>query len=123
MNTRQSLWANLSFWKILFFWLIFPIVIPILKSLNNRAEIGDKTIKQTWGILNKNSEEYAIAGIVSIDTHQSLFGRIFNYGDVILSIAGEKKIYLVGYVAPNEIKKHLQSILEKTADHGHSFIN
>ncbi len=123
MSTRKSVWAEIGLWTVLLCWLIIPVVIAIIKAKNYRVEIDDTTVRISSGVFNKGSNDFAVAGITRMNVNQSLWGRICNYGDVHLSLAGGTHVTLEGVVAPNEVKNALNKQLQKTANATHVLTN
>lgn len=123
MSTRKSVWAEIGLWTVLLFWLIIPIVIAVIKAKNYRVEIDDTTVRISSGVFNKGSNDFAVAGITRMNVNQSLWGRICNYGDVHVSLAGGTYVTLEGVVAPNEVKNALNKHLQKTANATHVLTN
>jgi uncharacterized membrane protein YdbT with pleckstrin-like domain len=99
------------------------VIYAVIKAKNYRVDIDDTTIRLNHGVFKKGCEEYAIAGITYINICQSLWGRIWNYGNVQMCIAGGKQIYLYGIRSPKAIKSALQAKLQKSANAQHVFTN
>ena len=62
-TARKSIAANLSFWLILFFWLVIPLIIQIFKILaakNDIIEFYDDKVVCKSGILNKREDQTRI---------------------------------------------------------------
>lgn len=54
--------------------------------------VTNKRVIDEWGVLSSNTRETPLNIIQNVDYHQSIFGQIFNYGDVeIRSAAVEGK--------------------------------
>ncbi len=123
MKINRSFWAEMTFLKILFFWLIIPVIIAYIVAKNYLVTITEKKIIINSGIINKTSSEYAVAGITSIRVEQTMFGSIFNYGTVYISLAGNRKVLLEDVAKPNEVKSFLNKQLEKTATATHTLVN
>ena len=123
METRKSIWSEMTFLRIIFFWLIVPIIIAAIVAKNYKVFISSKTIKVSSGVFNKMNNEYAVAGITQINIYQSFFGRIFNYGDVNISVAGNRLVCLSGICNPSEVKKTIETKLSETANSMHMLIN
>lgn len=123
MDTRKSAWAEMTLLKVLFCWLIIPVIVAIVIAKHYNVHIGQKTISVKDGVFNISNSEYAVAGITEINVYQSFFGRIFNYGTVNISLAGNKYVSLEGILAPNEIKAFIESQLNKTANATHMLFN
>ena len=123
MSTRKSVWKEIGLWTVLLFWLIIPIVIAVIKAKNYRVAIDDTTVRISSGVFNKGSNDFAVAGITKMNVNQSLWGRICNYGDVHLSLAGGTYVTLEGVISPNEVKNALNKQLQKTANATHVLTN
>ena len=123
METRRSAWAEMTIIKVLLCWLIVPIIIANVVAKNYRVVISGKTIKIYSGVFNKRTTDYAVAGITNINVYQSFLGRIFGYGDVNISIAGDKQVTLSGVLSPELVEIALRKKLLKTADATHVLTN
>ena len=123
MEINRSFWAEMTFLKILFFWLIIPVIIAYIVAKSYLVTITEKKIIIDSGIINKTSSEYAVAGITSIRVEQTMFGSIFNYGTVYISLAGDRQVLLEDVAKPNEVKSFLNRQLEKTANATHTLVN
>ena len=123
MEINRSFWAEMTFLKILFFWLIIPVIIAYIVAKSYLVTITEKKIIIDSGIINKTSSEYAVAGITSIRVEQTMFGSIFNYGTVYISLAGDRQVLLEDVAKPNEVKSFLNRQLEKTATATHTLVN
>ena len=123
MEVNRSFWAEMTFLKILLFWLIIPVIIAYIVAKSYLVTITSKKIIINSGIINKTSAEYAVAGITSIRVEQTLFGSIFNYGTVYISLAGDRLVALENIAKPNDVKSFLNRQLEKTADAMHALVN
>ncbi len=123
METRKSIWSEMTFLRIIFFWLIVPIIIAAIVAKNYKVFISSKTIKVSSGVFNKMNDEYAVAGITQINIYRSFFGRIFNYGDVNISVAGNRWVCLYGICNPSEVKKAIETKLSETANSMHVLTN
>ncbi|MBQ8425000.1 MAG: PH domain-containing protein [Clostridia bacterium] len=111
-TVKKSIVPSFTILRILFFWLIIPVIFiicDILKYAKETVEIYDTCIKEKTGILSRNEKQITFAGVVSVSVNQSLFGRIFNYGTVTIDIVGKDNIYIESAKNPFELKKFLES--------------
>lgn len=100
--------------RILFFWLIIPIifiVVDILKTNVEKVEFLDKKIKERKGLISKNEKDITFKGVVSVNVEQSFFGRLFNYGKVYIDLVGKDNVILENIAKPYELKKFLETKL------------
>ena len=123
MQVTKSVWAEMTFLKILLCWLIIPVVVAVIVAKNYNVLITNTTINVSSGVFSKHNDEYAVAGITSISIGQSFWGRICNYGTVYISLAGNKHVSLYGIKDPSGVKKFLNSKLLKTAESTHTLVN
>jgi uncharacterized membrane protein YdbT with pleckstrin-like domain len=123
MYTRKSIWSEMSFLKVIFFWLIIPIVVAVVVAKNYNVHIDKKTISIKSGVFNKKNSAYAVGGITEVSVYQSFFGRIFNYGTVTLYLAGNKTVSLNGILNPESVKIYIDDLLLKTANSTHILVN
>lgn len=110
---EKSIVKAFSIWRILFCWLIIPailIVIDILKLKNEQFEFYPNKIIHKSGLLSKNEKQTIFLGITGVSISRSLFGRLFDYGDVFVDAVGNKwDVSTNGIKHPEELKKYLES--------------
>lgn len=111
-KVSKSAWEAITPLRVLFFWLIIPLIIMIVKAVQNHYDTiefyEDKIVHKT-GVLVKNENERVFPGVLGISVRQSLWGRIFNYGDVIVNAKGKWDITTTFIKDPYGLKKYLQS--------------
>ena len=113
---RKSVVAVLSPLCILFFWLVIPLIIQIVRILaakNDIIEFYDDKIVRKSGILSKNETQSVFMGVYSVSLFQSLFGRMFGYGDLILDVPGEWDVSTAGIKDPKGLKAYLETKIVK----------
>ena len=113
---KKSKLASITIWRILFCWLIFPLVfllIDILKLSSYKLEIFENQILETKGILSKNQKQTAFNGVVSVSVNQSFFGRLFNYGSIKMDIVGKNDFFIENIKNPNKFKSFLETKIVK----------
>ena len=96
---------------------IYYVVFVVLSWVKNNFYITEDKIVHCKGILTIDEEIYDISSIRTVKSHQSLVGRIFNYGDVIVEVSASggyhKDILLRGIVNPKKYERILNEYLEK----------
>jgi uncharacterized membrane protein YdbT with pleckstrin-like domain len=111
---KKSLIPALSFWLIAFSWLLIPLIIQIKRILSAKyysIEFYDNKIIVKSGILNMHERQSVFAGVHSISISQSLFGRIFNYGNIYVDCPGKWDIDTKGIKNPESLKKYLEGYI------------
>lgn len=109
---RKSVASVLSVWLILFFWLIIPLIIQIARIVAARCysvEFYDERVVVRSGVLNKNERQSVFAGVYSVRMSQSLWGRIFRYGNISVDCPGKWDIDTNGVANPAGLKHYLES--------------
>jgi len=100
---------------------IYYVVYVVLAWVKNNFYITEDKLVHCRGILTVDEEIYDISGIKSVKSHQSLVGRVFNYGNVVVEVSASggyhKEILLRGIVNPKKYERILNEYLEKHKKH------
>ena len=112
----KSAWSAFSLWRILFIWTIVPIFIIlihiwILKT--DKTYIYDDRVISRRGILSKHVKETSFVGISAICIDQSLWGRMFGFGDLHIDIVGRWKVTIKGAKKPMDVRDFLAQYIVK----------
>ena len=110
-TARKSAVPALSFWLILFFWLVIPLIIQIVRIVAARAyviEFYDERIVVKSGILNKKERQSVFSGVFMVSVEQSLGGQMFGYGNVVVDCPGKWDIDTCGIKDPRGLKEYLE---------------
>jgi len=102
-----ALWDN-------FLWIVFSLgflLIPIyIYQKFSEIVITNFRIVGKTGIIRRKTYDYGLVRIESIETHQTILGRIFDYGDIIIHGAGESQMVIPAIKSPEEFKKQFNTI-------------
>lgn len=116
---KKSAWRAVTLGRILLIWLIIPIFIiifDIIRLKSETIEFYDNQIVTKKGILSKNVKKTVFTGVVSVSVNQSLFGRMFNYGDVQVDVMGKWDVDTDGISNPHQLEEYLETrIVDKNA--------
>jgi uncharacterized membrane protein YdbT with pleckstrin-like domain len=130
-RTRLHWKAYIAYWLIALFvflplagWLMFTgqqlfAIIPALAagiawmmgSLHrDKAEfaVTDRRIIIKLGILSTRSIELVLSKVEAIAVSQSMWGRMFNYGDIVVTGSGGTKEPFTGIQAPEAFRHAVQ---------------
>ena len=92
-------------------------VYVVLSWVTNNYYITEDKIVHCRGVLNIDEDIYDISSIRTVKSHQSLVGRIFNYGNVVVEVSASggyhKEILLNGIVSPKKYERILNEYLER----------
>jgi len=107
MEVRPS-WWNFG-WHLLFFWLLVPLLIALYRRYSFVMRIYSDRVSLEEGFWSKESSEFFIRDIRSIDVRQGIWGRLVGIGDVTISTAAtvEAAEEAHGVAQPQRIKELL----------------
>ena len=89
------------------------MIIDIISLKCQRVEFYDNHVIIKTGVLARNEKKSVFPAIETVTSRQSLWGRIFNYGDVFVDVVGRWDINLKGICNPSGLKTYLE---DKTID-------
>ncbi len=92
---------------------LFALFIGIAMR-SNTIEFYEKKYIIKSGIINKHEDEALLTNLISVSVNQGLGGSLFHYGTVRINVVGKQDIKLIGVKHPHELKKYIQSLMEKT---------
>lgn len=73
-------------------------------AITNRRIIGKE------GFISRKTVDYNLTSIESVDVEQSVLGRIFNFGNLVIVGSGGSEYTVKGIKQPNEFKKALNDL-------------
>lgn len=71
--------------------------------------VTNRRVVRKTGIMSRVTEELRLASIETIDLHQSAWGRMFGFGDVVLTGRGESSMTFARLARPLEAKRAIES--------------
>lgn len=96
-----------------------PIVIFVLSALIfilriwlMEMAVTTKRVVFRSGIISVHTEELKISRIESVEIKQSIFGRIFDYGNLCFSGTGTGKVLFPNIENPRQIKAQLEDVIK-----------
>ncbi|MEP7043315.1 MAG: PH domain-containing protein [Dokdonella sp.] len=105
-------------WRLIVFLLLaIPTVgIALLAALYEwirlrsiEQGVTNRRVVRKTGIVSRTTEELRLASIETIDLHQSAWGRMLGFGDVVLTGRGESTMVFTRLAAPIEAKRAIES--------------
>ena len=113
-----------SVWSLLPILLIGLILLPLygigllfwisaaITYYTTELAITNKRVIAKFGLIRRNTVEINISKIESIQVEQSILGRIFNYGSILVAGAGDPKAPIPGITKPTEFRKMFFEVQE-----------
>ena len=113
---KKSAFLELDIRLLLLFWLIVPLIMQICKIILAKRTIiefyPDKIVTKK-GFFNIRQTESAFEGISSVSIQQTFWGRIFNYGTVMVDGPHKWLISSFGIAKPRKLIKYLETRMAK----------
>jgi uncharacterized membrane protein YdbT with pleckstrin-like domain len=117
--------ARLSLWPFAGWILLGVVTLPILIGLiillwvwmryaSTELAITNKRIIVKVGFISRDTMELNLARVESLQVHQSLFGRMFDYGSILISGAGSPQAPVPGIAHPLECRKFFMEATDAT---------
>ena len=97
---------------VLFLFLAFFTIGTHVKYFTTEFSITNKKILCKVGLISRSTDELAMQKIEGVDVHQTIPGRIFGYGNIVISGTGTQQVGFWKVNNPLEVKKTLQQIIE-----------
>ena len=89
LNRLSSMSPQINWLFILILIPIASLVKDILRWINHKYVITNRRIIQIFGVLSKNVTDSSLDKVNDVKMQQSLWGRVFNYGDIEILTASE----------------------------------
>jgi uncharacterized membrane protein YdbT with pleckstrin-like domain len=118
--------GKISVWALLPMLLLGLITLPIfglglifiitaaIRYWTTELAITNKRVIAKVGLISRNTIELNLSKIESIRVDQSILGRIFNFGGIIVAGAGTPQAPVVGISNPMEFRKAFITAQERS---------
>ena len=115
--------GQVSFWSflplILLGFILLPLyigpifwIVALIRYKTTELVITNKKIIAKFGFISRNSIELLLPKIESVQVNQSILGRMFGYGSIVASGAGNPQAPVPGISQPIEFRKKFMEIQE-----------
>jgi uncharacterized membrane protein YdbT with pleckstrin-like domain len=107
----QGTWNNLV--------LIAPaigllvLVTALIRRQSSDFAVTNKRVMMKTGVFSARSVELLLSKVEAIAVNQSLGGRLFNYGDIVVTGSGGTEEPFTGIQAPLQLRRAVQSVTDK----------
>lgn len=117
---KKSAWSAVTFFRVVFFWLIIPLIIMIVDIIIKKHEVlefYDDYVIQKRGVLSRKEERAALIGVVGVSVEQTFWGRICNFGEVYIDLVGRSwDVNTSDLANPSGLKKYLEPFISKASN-------
>ena len=95
----------LSFWGVgLVFWLA-----AFIRYKTTELAFTNKRVIAEFGIVSRKSIELNVSKVEDVQVKQSVFGRVFNFGTLVISGEGDPRAPIPGISAPMSFRRSLMA--------------
>ena len=74
-----------------------------------KIEFYENYIVQKGGVIVKYERQSTFRGVISVSINQSIHGRMFDYGDIVVDVVGKWDVNTTAIADPKHLKKYLDS--------------
>jgi len=104
--------GHISLWSLAHFILIGVVLLPFyglgvlflvaafIRYKTTELAFTNKRVIAKFGFISRQTVELYVHKVESIQVHQGIFGRIFNYGSLVISGAGNPQAPIPGISNP-----------------------
>jgi uncharacterized membrane protein YdbT with pleckstrin-like domain len=92
---------------------VFILLATLIKRLSSDFAVTNKRIMMKVGVFRTRSIEILLSKVEAIAVDQSLLGRMFGYGDIVVTGSGGTRETFAQIQAPLEFRRAVQSVTDK----------
>ena len=106
-------WIVLGFLTIAFFVGAIFWLVAFLRWWSTELGITDRKVVAKYGFISRDTTELLLPKVESVRVHQGIFGRIFNYGTVIVSGTGASHAPIKGISNPLIFRRQFMEVQQQ----------
>src|SRR5207247_5658875 len=101
-------WSNYA-WIPVAIWLLV-LLAAVIKRQSSDFAVTNKRVMMKVGVFSSRSVELLLNKIEAIAVEQTLLGRMFGYGDIVITGSGGTKEAFSSIQSPLEFRRGVQSV-------------
>ena len=104
-----------SVWLLVSIFVPYLIFIPaymFLRFFKIEQAVTNKKVMKKSGIISRNINEIRLSKAETVEFKQTIFGRIFNYGNVVVTGTGNSKLVFEFVSNPRVVKNEIDNLLD-----------
>ena len=116
-------------WRLIVFLLLaiptlgialLPAIYEWIRLRSIEQGVTNRRVVRKTGIVSRQTEELRLASIETIDLHQSAWGRLFGYGNVVLTGRGETAMVFQRLAEPLHAKRAIEGAYAANVEAAHA---
>lgn len=88
--------------------VLYGVVKALIIFTTTECALTDHRVIGKYGLINRQSLEIVLTKVEAIHVRQPIFGRIFDYGTVVVIGTGGSKNPFLGIASPMKFRKRVQ---------------
>ena len=96
---------------------VIILIPPFIRRQSSDFAVTNKRVMMKVGVFRTRSVELLLGKIEAITVNQSLVGRIFGYGDIVVTGSGGTKEMFSHIQGPLEFRRAVQSVTDNQINH------
>ncbi|MGE0046846.1 MAG: PH domain-containing protein [Hyphomonadaceae bacterium] len=114
MRGRWPLVFWLAAWAVLLLLGVFVVgviifAIAAIHMLTTEFAVTDQRVILKRGLIARDTQELAVSSVEGVQLEQSIIGRIFGYGRLIVTGTGEARIVFPPMAEPIEFRRAIEN--------------
>jgi uncharacterized membrane protein YdbT with pleckstrin-like domain len=93
---------------------VYIFVRSALTMLTTEFAVTDHRVILKRGLINRETHELAVASVEGVSLHQTVLGRIFNYGTLTVTGTGEAVIRFPPMADPVQFRRAIETGRERS---------
>ena len=89
------------------------LLAAVIRRQSSDFAVTNKRVMMKIGVLTTRSVELLLSKVEAITVHQSLSGRLFGYGDLVVTGSGGTEERFSNIQAPLELRRAVQSVTDR----------
>lgn len=111
-----ALWVPITIGVLLLpfygFGLLF-LIIAAMECVSTELALTNKRVIAKYGFIRRTTVEISLLKLEAIQVQQGIIGRIFNFGDIIMTSAGNPRATIPGIDKPLEFRRKFLELQDK----------
>lgn len=101
--------------RVIGLFVLLRLIWTFIRNMSVEMSITNYRVVYKVGILNVKTEELVNDRIEAVSVHQSILGRILNYGDILFSGTGTSKVVFKKVYAPWWVKSQVEEVIRQSS--------
>ena len=90
------------------------LISAYLRLATTELAVTNKRVIAKFGFISRQTIELNVKKVESMQVHQGIFGRMFNYGSLVISGAGNPQAPISGISRPLDFRKAFMEVQDRS---------